>query len=324
MINAYLLEDDILTQDLSNPHAELTLQQAVWIDLLSPTYEDENLVEKAIGLDVPTRDDMREIEISSRLYKKNKVLFMTASMLMHSETREPILDAVSFILTEKQLVTVRYFELQTFLLFGLRINKQEITEDSANKVLIQLLETAIDRIADILERVGTSVDKHSQMIFRPDIKAQEKLDFQQLLQEIGSNGDLGAKTRESLISFSRLISYFRQNREYDLDSSTKIRLDTLSSDIHALNDHVSFLSNQVTFLLNATLGMIDINQSNIIKIFSIAAVIFLPPTLVASVFGMNFKFMPGLDWHLGYPAAIVLIIISAFIPYQFFKWRKWL
>lgn len=324
MINAYLLEDDILTQDLENPHADITLQKAVWIDLLSPTYEDEGLVEKAIGLDVPTRDDMREIEISSRLYKKNKVLFMTASMLMHSETREPILDVVSFILTEKQLVTVRYFELQTFLLFGLRINKQEITEDNANKVLIQLLETAIDRIADILERVGTSVDKHSQMIFRPDIKAQEKLDFQQLLQEIGSNGDLGAKARESLISFSRLISYFRQNREHDLDSSSRVRLDTLSSDIHALNDHVSFLSNQVTFLLNATLGMIDINQSNIIKIFSIAAVIFLPPTLVASIFGMNFKFMPGLDWSFGYPAAILLIIISAFIPYQFFKWRKWL
>ncbi len=323
MINAYLLEDDILTQDLSDPYAELTLQKAVWIDLLSPTYEDENLVEKAIGLDVPTRDDMREIEISSRLYKQNKVLFMTASMLMHSESREPILDAVSFILTEKQLVTVRYFELQTFLLFGLRINRQEISEENANKVLIQLLETAIDRIADILERVGSSVDKHSQLIFRPD-KTQEKLDFQQLLQEIGSNGDLGAKARESLISFSRLISYFRQNREHALDTNSKVRLDTLSSDIHALNDHVSFLSNQVNFLLNATLGMININQSNIIKIFSIAAVIFLPPTLVASIYGMNFEFMPGLHWRFGYFMGLFLIILSAFIPYQFFKWRKWL
>lgn len=324
MINAYLLQNDLLTQDIATPYEENTLQKAVWIDLLSPTYDDESLVEKAIDLDIPTRDDMKEIEISSRLYKKNKVLFMTASMLMHSESREPILDVVSFILTENQLVTVRYFELQTFLLFGLRINKQEINEDNADKVLIQLLETAIDRIADILERVGTSVDKHSQMIFRPDLKSQEKLDFQKLLQEIGSNGDLGAKSRESLISFSRLISYFRQHREHSLDTSSKVRLDTLSNDIHALNDHVSFLSNQVTFLLNATLGMIDINQSNIIKIFSIAAVIFLPPTLVASIYGMNFEFMPWLHWKLGYPMALLLIIVSAFIPYQFFKWRKWL
>lgn len=324
MINAYILENGILQFYEITEKNRLLLQQAVWIDLFIPTQADELLVESIISLNIPTRDDMREIEVSSRLYKEDSTLFMTAPMIVNSESNRPFLDAVSFILTKSQLITIRYFSLQTFSLFSTRINKNELPYSAANIVFIGLLEIAIDRIADTLERVGSSIDTHSQIIFRDEIKLKKTFNFQELLQEIGSNGDLGAKARESLIAFNRIVSYFKQNQKLGLDNDADQRLIALTADIQALSDHVGFLSNQINFLLNANLGMININQSNIIKIFSIAAVIFLPPTLVASVYGMNFKFMPELSWHYGYPYALCTMLASAFIPYQFFKWKKWL
>lgn len=324
MINAYISENGVLQQHIINQENHLLLQKALWIDLVSFSYEEKRLVEEAIALDIPTQDDMREIEISSRLYKENNALFMTATMLVNSESRQPFLDAVSFILTKSQLITVRYYSFQSFVLLTSKINKKEVMDKSADTLLMSLLETIIDRIADILEKVGGSIDTHSQMIFRHAPKSKVKINFHDLLQEIGSNGDLGAKTRESLISFNRVVSYFKQHQKFIQSEDSEQRFHTLAADIQALSDHVGFLSNQVNFLLNATLGMININQSNIIKIFSIAAVIFLPPTLVASIYGMNFKNMPELSWHYGFFYAIGLMALSGIIPYQFFKWKKWL
>lgn len=324
MIIAYLFENEALKSYVITQENGVLLKTAVWIDLFNPGIEDDHLVSAMISLNIPTRDDMQEIEISSRLYKENNVIFMTVPMLASAESKAPILDAVSFIVTQEKLITVRYFEPKTFVLFVSRINKKEIMTNNTHKLLIALLETAIDRIADILELVGSSIDEHSLLIFRNQTNAKKKIDFQDLLQAIGSNGDLGSKTRESLVSFNRLVSYFKQNEKPFLDADDEMHLATLATDIQALSDHVGFLSNQVNFLLNATLGMININQSNIIKIFSIAAVIFLPPTVVASIYGMNFEYMPELKWHYGFPLAILVMFLSAMVPYQFFKWRKWL
>lgn len=324
MITAYLLENASLqSYKISEKNTSL-LKKALWIDLLRPTTEEDRWVESALSLDIPTRDDMREIEISSRLYKENNALFMTASMLAHSESKEPLLDAVSFILTKSQLVTIRYFDFHAFKLFASRIHKKEIIEDNSQDLLVELMESTVDRIADILERVGGVIDMHSQIIFRPNEKSKNKIDFQHVLQEIGANGDLSAKVRESLITFSRLISYFKQNEKNRIDVSYESQMSTLIADVQALSDHVGFLSNQVNFLLNATLGMINIKQTNIIKMLSVAAVIFLPPTVIASIYGMNFKFMPELEWHYGFPFAVSAMLLSAFLPYQFFKWKKWM
>jgi len=324
MITAYLLEKGSLQSYSVSAENTSLLKNALWIDLLRPTAEEDRWVESALSLNIPTRDDMREIEISSRLYKENNALFMTASMLAHSESKEPHLDAVSFILTTSQLVTIRYFDLQAFKLFAARIHKKEIIEDNSQDLLMELMESTVDRIADILERVGGVIDMHSQIIFRPNEKSKNKIDFQYVLQEIGANGDLSAKVRESLITFSRLISYFKQNEKNRIDVSYESQMSALSADVQALSDHVGFLSNQVNFLLNATLGMINIKQTNIIKMLSVAAVIFLPPTVIASIYGMNFEFMPELGWRYGFPFAVGAMFLSAFIPYQFFKWKKWM
>lgn len=299
------------------------LPSANWIDLLNPTKEEEQFIESFLRIDIPTKEEMQEIEPSNRLYKENDVLFMTATMTAKSESSEPQNEAVTFILIDDKLVTIRYIEPHAFSLFISRLPKLTADNHHAINLMIELLESTIDRLADIFERVGRNLDQFSQTIFH--IQASDKkLNYKDFLQKIGVNGDLNTKAWESLASFNRLCSYFSNVMSVKLSDELQSRLNIVSRDIVALHDHVHFLSTKVNFLLDATLGMVNIDQNNIIKIFSIAAVIFLPPTLIASIYGMNFVTMPELKWHLGYPIAIGLMLISAWLPYQFFKLKKWL
>jgi magnesium transporter len=312
-----LLEVNELNQDL--------ISDALWLDLLNPTKHDELITEQCLNIDIPTRDEMREIEISSRLYKEDGILFMTATMLAESHSLDIKYDAVTFILTDNQLISIRYIEPQAIKLFSHKLTKQ-FAHDDAPTLLIDLLETTVDRLADILEAVGRHLEEHSKGIFRPELSKHnhKPLDYQLLLQQIGINGDLNTKTRESLLSFNRLITFFTQNMINKLSAENQVRLVTLSKDILSLSDHANFISSKVNFLLDATLGMVSIEQNKIIKIFSVAAVIFLPPTLIASIYGMNFKHMPELSWQGGYGMAIILMLLSAWLPYKYFKSRNWL
>lgn len=323
MLTAYL------NQEKLNPHEitvenETLLKEAIWIDLLSPSKEEENQVEQCLGLDIPTREEMVEIELSSRLYKQNGTVFMTATMIAHSDSPEPQLDPVTFVLTKRQLITIRYIDPQSFKIAPLHLKKLDAIYDDPTLILIELLDATVDRLADTLELLGRRVDEYSKTIFRPSDDATTKLDYRQLLQQIGENGDLNTKARESLLTFSRLTAFFAQAAESRMDSEGQSRLATLSKDIASLNDHANFLSTKVNFLLDATLGLVNIEQNNIIKIFSVAAVIFLPPTLIASIYGMNFQFIPELSWKYGYVFSIGLILIAAWLPYKYFKYRKWL
>lgn len=300
------------------------LSDSIWIDLLSPSKAEEAQVEEQIVLEIPTREEMGEIELSSRLYKENGTLFMTATMIALSDSPDPILDPVTFVLTPQHLITIRYIQPQSFKLFTSRLKRLDILHVNATALLIELLDATIDRLADILELVGHRVDEYSKIIFRPQSDATVKLDYRKLLQQIGSNGDLNTKARESLVTFNRLIAFFTQTAEAQIDKEGQLRLGSLSKDITSLNDHAHFLSTKVNFLLDATLGLVNIEQNNIIKIFSVAAVMFLPPTLIASIYGMNFHFIPELSWKYGYLFAIGLIFLAAWLPYKYFKYRKWL
>lgn len=300
------------------------LQEALWIDLLFPSKSEEEMVEKYLSLNLPTRDEMQEIELSSRLYIEDKALFMTTSMLAQGESPQPQYDTVTFVLTEKRLITIRYIEPQAFRLFISKLPNLKLGE--ATCVLTGLLEATVERLADILESVGRRLEQYSKMIFRPEQtpSTELKLDYQQLLQQLGMNEDINTKIRESLISFSRMLVFFAQTTQLVIDKECQSRLDILSKDIMALKDHANFLSGKVNFLLDASLGFINIEQNKIIKIFSIAATIFLPPMLTASIYGMNFHDMPELSWHWGYPGAIVLMLLSAWLPYKYIKFRKWI
>ena len=303
---------------------QASLEHSIWIDLFSPSKAEEDQVEQYIGHNIPSRAEMVEIEFSSRLYKENDALFMTAMMLAQSDSPDPKLDPVTFVLTQNHLITIRYIESQSFKLFISKVKKVDFIHRDAVTLLIELLDATVDRLADILELVGSRLDHYSKTIFRSENNTTEKLNYQQLMQQIGANGDLNTKARESLVTFNRLISFFGQTAHSIIDKEGKLRLATLSTDVASLSDHANFLSTKVNFLLDATLGMVNIEQNNIIKIFSVAAVIFLPPTLVASIYGMNFQYMPELSWKYGYLLSIGLILTAAWLPYKYFKHRKWL
>jgi magnesium transporter len=301
-------------------------EEAVWLDLLDPTPEEEGQAEKALQLNVPTHEEQQEIEVSSRLYQENGAQFMTATLILHSEQSEIKTTPVTFILTGHRLVTVRYAEPRAFAIYAERCNRSEADLRNGAVVLTGLLETIIDRLADFIERVQAEVDSLSHSVFEVkggSVTRQRRFDV--LLKSIGREGEVTSKARESAHSLGRLLTYFAHTvQERKEGKALQSRIRTAARDVNSLTDHVSFLSSKIIFLLDATLGMINIQQADIIKIFSVAAVVFLPPTLIASIYGMNFRNMPELDWWLGYPLAIGLMVVCAVLPYLYFKRRGWL
>ncbi|SEN71798.1 magnesium transporter [Roseovarius tolerans] len=306
---------------LSGPNEDIS--NALWLDLLNPEREEEKAVEALLGLEIPTREEMEEIEISSRLYLEGVGAYMTAVLPAHADGDDPAMAPVSFVLTPEVLVTVRYHEPRAFVSFPPHAERTGAEMPDAESVLVALIEAIVDRLADILERAAREIDVISRRIFRPS--KEQSRDNPKTLEEIGRKGDLTSNIRDSLLTLERLASFLGQvTVQRKSTKELRDRVKTLSRDIRSLLDHAGFLSQKVTFLLDATLGMINIEQNAIIKIFSVAAVIFLPPTLIASIYGMNFEHMPELGWMLGYPFAIGLMIVSATLPYAFFKRRGWL
>jgi magnesium transporter len=324
MILVYTRSEGAISPSDLVDSGEIT-DDVVWIDLLRPTPEEEHAVERALGIDMPTREEMREIEVSSRLYQEGDGTFMTATIMTRTETELPEAAAVTFVLAGDCLVTLRYTEPQPFTTFAQRCQRQLLLRASGEMILVGLLEAVVDRIADILESVGADVDRLSHDVFasgKPD--TAEPPDFNDIIQRIGRDGDLTSKSRESLVSLSRMLTFVTTKTETPALREAIPRIATLSRDVQSLADHATFLSGKVNFLLDATLGMLNIAQTDIIKIFSVAAVVFLPPTLIASIYGMNFEVMPELGWPYGYPVAIVLMVVSAVLPYLYFKHRRWL
>lgn len=311
---------------------ELT-RRAVWIDVCEPTAEEERVLEAALGVDVPTRDEMQAIELSSRLYREGDVLYMTGTVLTNVHIERPASSAVTFILMPEQLVTLRYETPLAFQAFRMRREANPKSYRTSYDILAGIIDAIIERIADILEAVGVNLDHISGEVFnaghnqrtigssvavRPSKVAQR--DFLEVLRRIGMNSDLVSRTRESLVSFSRLVAFFREAQKDTVTAREALtHTKTVAVDLSSLSEHATFLATKVSFVLDATLGMINNEQNRIVKIVSIAAVVFLPPTLVASIYGMNFELIPELKWTGGYPFAIALMIISAVLPYFWFK-----
>jgi magnesium transporter len=241
------------------------------------------------------------------------------------DTERPESAAVTFILSQGRLVTNRYVDTKPFRSFAHYAERNGGSTQNGTAVLAGLIEAFIQRIADVLERVGSDVDAISSTIFvRSGGKPPRSDDLRALLERIGFCGELDSKARESLVSLGRLLMFLQQAQVPDLTDELHLRLRSSNRDVTALSDYATFLSSKVSFLLEATLGLINIEQNSIIKIFSVAAVMFLPPTFIASVYGMNFHHMPELDWYFGYPFALLVMVISAVVPYWWFKRKGWL
>jgi magnesium transporter len=299
---------------------------AVWVDLFNPTAAEDKAVERLAGIAVPTREDMQEIEISSRLYMENGARYMTATLMCHSDTDMPRTTAVTFILTGHRLVTVRYDQPKPFALVESKLARACPSGITGEMVLMELLDAVIDRCADILERIGTDVDTVSHDIFEPESERHGNAKrYSQILIAIGRKGDLTSKVRESLVSIGRVVTFLSAVVEgVKWSKDMREQLKTLQRDVASLTDHASYLAGKITFVLDAMLGVVNLEQNNIIKLFSVMAVVLMPPTLIASIYGMNFKIMPELEWTHGYPYALVLMLIAAIVPYYIFKLKKWL
>jgi magnesium transporter len=300
---------------------------AVWIDLVKPTAAEDRAVERLSGIAVPTREDMQEIEISSRLYIENAARYMTATLMCAADTENPRTTAVTFILASHRLVTVRYDEPKPFVLVENKLARACAPGITGEMVLMELLDAVIDRNADILERAGSDMDNISHDIFEPGGAARtgHGKRYSDILIAIGRKGDLTSKVRESLVSIGRVVTFVAAAVDgVKWSKDMREQLKTMQRDVTSLTDHASYLSNKITFVLDAMLGVVNLEQNNIIKLFSVMAVVLMPPTLIASIYGMNFKVMPELEWQHGYPLAVLMMLAAAAGPYLYFKWKKWL
>ena len=302
----------------------------VWFDLFNPAQDETRIVEQQLGIEIPTRDEMQEIELSDRLYQEDGAEFMTMTAATELDGDNPIKVPVTFILKGSTLVTVRHADPKPFHLYAARMQRLNgVSCESGELVMLGLLEAMIDRTADALERIGNEIDGISREVFRKNHSSVTKKtrDLQSLIEQIGQKGDFLSVIRESLVSVGRLVAYHTAldgigTRKTIKESRQRIKL--IQRDAASLGDHALFLSNKINFLLDATLGLINLEQNQIIKIFSVASVVFLPPTLVASIYGMNFEHMPELSWQFGYPMALLAMVCSAILPYVYFKRRGWL
>ena len=299
---------------------------AVWIDMLSPTPEEEAFVERALGVLVPTRDEMIEIEPSSRLYQENGAIYITANLVTGLGTDTLSSTAVSFVLTPAHLVTVRYATPKVFEIVKANFERGPMLSADPAIVLVQLLDAVVDRLADVLEHAGAEMEHISSATFRrvsPNHRSRmSTVALQALLSRIGHTQDIVSRARDSALTLARCLGYL--SFALDRKGEQRERLKSLSRDVAALTDHANYLGNNVTFLLDAVLGLISLEQANVGKIFSVAALVFLPPTLVAGIYGMNFHVLPELGWRYGYEWALGLMLVSAVVPYLLSRWKGWL
>jgi magnesium transporter len=233
-------------------------------------------------------------------------------------------------LTPNRLISVRYVESKPFKIFSNRILRDSAASESSDIIMERMFELVVDDLADILEETALNLDRLARSVFFSSVpgKATESdapsVDLKEMITEIGRYGEFISEARLSVFNMNRLLLFLSQTNVEWWRPDTKARLQTLIRDIRSLTEHATFLANRVNFILDATLGMINIEQNKIIKIFSVAAVVFLPPTLIASVYGMNFKHIPELQWMFGYPMSIGLMVMAAVLPYWYFKRRGWL
>jgi magnesium transporter len=297
-------------------------REAVWSDLYQADFATLGEAADLIGFPLPSREEQQEIELSSRLYVHDGVAVMTALIPAHTKKEQAEIGPVTFILTHDRLITLRDNDPRPFATYPQRAHKAALACSSATSVLLGLTDDIIARLADLIEYAGRKIEMLSNSIFRPD--SDSRPDLQARLRKIGWRDELVTHVRDSLVSLERLLSFLGtvlENR--GVDEKTCAAVMTQLRDIHIISEQAGFLMQKTSFLLDATLGLISIEQNAITKMFSIVAVVFLPPTLVASVYGMNFELMPELGWPFGYPLALALMVVLAVLPLAYFKRKGW-
>ena len=298
----------------------------VWVDLCNPTREEIAQACTDYGLNIPPREELEEIEFSSRLQYEDGAFTLSVPVTPHNKGEKDVTSPLGFVLTADILVTVRFSRLHTFETIGTRVKRRQ---RSAPDIFLVIIEALVDYNADRLEELRAEATAISSRIFHKDME-----DFQRnikktnhmlrsTLVEIGDMGERLSHIRETLLVLQRAMPFVTEHGDSWMEAPVKARLKMAASDVQSLNDYEVHLTDKIQFLLDAALGFISTEQNDLFKVLTIASVVGIPPTFVASMYGMNFHFMPELAWHYGYAYGLGLIVLSTVIPIVWFKVRGW-
>ena len=292
---------------------------AIWIDLFEPTREEDVAVETALGLSVPTREEMAELEASSRVYRENGATYVTADLITRGDEEIPGVEPVTFILTRGPIVTIRYADPRPFAMMAEKLAREPALCTSGTDMFLNLMEAVIDRTSDILSRTVSRVEGIATHIF----SGGKTVGFEKLITKLGRAQIANARLEQSLAGLLRIFAFAGVDEQVEIEDA-RAHLKSLARDAESLIAHNHSVAASINFQLSAALGLINLEQSSIIKIFSVAAVAFLPPTLIASIYGMNFDHMPELAQPLAYPAVLLAMVASAVLPLVWFRRKGWL
>jgi magnesium transporter len=304
-----------------------TLKDAAWVDLLDPGPDERAAFEQAFGLHVPTKEQLSEIETTSRLRIENDALYMSAPLIVAANGEPWIPTPTGFVLTRHVLLTVRFVKSGPFdtVAGELRGNQKCV----ASLAFVRVLEVLVDRMADLLEQTSRDLDDASHLIFRPDDQQRSKLSHEtaqlrRLMIRTGRTSERMARIQYTLVCLDRMAKFTVERGREWLPTDMATRLQIVSSDISSLVHYAEGLVSRVQLLQDAATGIINIDQNDVMKVLTIASVVGIPPVLVAGIYGMNFKNMPEYDWTWGYPYALALIVVTALLPLIWFKWKDWI
>lgn len=300
-------------------------RETVWVDLVEPTAAEIGRVEALCGIDIPSEEQLREIETSSRLFEDDGALYMTVSVLSRDAEIARLIP-VTAILAGERIVTLRGHGALAFPVVAKKAVRAQSTPVTSRDIFFGLLDAIVDRIADRLERIGHAIDEVSADVFESDARTRRSGErVHAMIKSLGRHGSEILKVRDSLMSLERLSVFAATAADrIALDARDHDRIKSLGRDVKSLAEYTNSLDNKVTFLLDAVLGLVDLDQNQIMKIISMMGAVFLPPTLISSIYGMNFQDMPALSWHYGFLATLGMMLLTVAAAALMFRWRRWL
>ena len=318
MLTAYTISEHL---EAANAPPAVT-----WIDLLHPTHEERASVEGGHGLELPSREELSQVELSSRLSERNGVLFLSMPAVSHMDGLDQAQSPLGFVLSKNLLVTIRYAQLHAFETVAEECAKNGGSFSSVD-TFAALVDGMLELSADMIEQIAALLDGVSRAVFsklgKQSHVTQSNDELRRVLIDVGNAGERLSRIRGSVLGLQRIIPFVAASEQDWIPANIRVRLKTTQSDLSSLTEYETHLSDKVQFLLDAVLGFINTKQNDIFQVLTVISIVGIPPTLVASIYGMNFKNMPELSWAWGYPYGLVLILLSAILPILWFKWRRW-
>ena len=319
MLNVFTLANGrLIQQEIDNPQ-DLAHVQPVWIDLEAPTAQEKGWVATRFGLTLPDDIVDEDLEESARFYEEDNGELHIRSDFLIDDGETPRNVRVAFVLHQKMLFSVHSEDLPVFRLLRLRARRIPALIEDAKDVLLKLYDADAEYSADALEGIYDSLEKVSARVLKQDVDDRAA---GEALGAIAREEDLNGRIRRNVMDTRRAVSFMLRSRMLNAEQFEEAR--QILRDIDSLDSHTAFLFDKINFLMDATVGFININQNKIIKIFSVASVALLPPTLIASLYGMNFRFMPEVEWRYGYPFALCLMVASVAAPLIYFRRKGWM